>query len=609
MRRHLLGLAVAVAAFLSTALPAAANWSPQTSGTTNTVRDVECPTAQRCYAVGIGGVIRLTTDGGASWSAPQSTVATAGLYGVSCTSETRCFAVGDLGLVIETTDGGANWSSRRTGGGHLISIDCPSATSCWTVGHGGAIHATTDGGSTWTTQSSGTAEDLFGVACPTTATCWAVGHNGTILVKGANSASWAQQQSPVTGKRLDGISCPTATTCTVSGEGGTLLRTDTAGALWTRQPTPFGHYFFDVECPSAATCWAVASAGTIIGTVNGGVTWDPEDPGGVTTTLTGVGCATVSVCKATGDAGVILTRGGVATGRSSADCETAPGSQNVLDGFAGDAYVRVRTARPTAKRTWVCFRIDNGTSIRQGGLIEIETDANAGGASVDDQAGACSTATPNYAPGPHPLIDAAIGDPAEPPYVPITVDTLRHNEAAWVCVRAGGERRRVVVTVPDVEVPTVTHFPDGAGATPPPDSPPAGLPSSSCQTAGGNRVLNMDVATAHVWLYTLQPAPNEANVCVRVEGPVAVGGVLGLKAQVGVPVSVTRSQDTSPCTIGVVTVGSPADLRISRTPTGAIPASVCVETGSTRERVTVDTSGSLVLPIPTWTPDPGTPGG
>ena len=600
MKRHAIAVAAALTMLLS-AVPAQASWSPQSSGTTNAVRDVECPTAQRCYAVVIGGQILVTKDGGATW-ATRSSGTTGGLWSLSCPTETTCMASGDLGVIVKTTDGGDTWSIRRSGGLHLMDVDCPTASNCWTVGHGGTISATTDGGNTWSTQSSGTSENLFGVACPTTLSCFAVGHNGTILVKGGNSSSWARQSSGVT-ERLDGISCPTATTCTVSGEGGELLRTDSAGAVWTRQTTPFGVYYFDVDCPSASTCWAVGSAGVVVGTVNAGVTWEPED---TTTglTLTGVGCAGVSVCKASGDQGTLLTRGGQATGRSSSDCEAVAGNTTVLDGFAGDAYVRVRTARPSPDKTWVCFRVDNGTSIKQGGLIEVDTNVGAQAPSTDGDNEACSTSSPNYLPGPHPLVDLAIGDETQPTYLPIKVDTFRHNEAAWACVRAGGQRVRVKVPLPDAQIPSVTYFPDAAGATPPPDDPPA-TQSGTCQASGGDRVLNMDVATTHVWLYTLRPALNEANVCVRAQGPVSVGGVLSVKAQVGLPVRISGSNDTTPCTFELFRSEAPVQLRIARTPDGVKPASVCVDQGTTHQRVTVVTDDPLVLPIPQWTFDQG----
>lgn len=604
MKRHAIAIAAALTMLLAAA-PAQAGWSSQSSGTINTVRDVECPTAQRCYAVVIGGQILVTEDGGANWAA-RSSGTTGGLWNVSCPSETTCFVSGDAGVIVNTTDGGDTWSTRRSGGLHLLGVDCPTTSNCWTVGHGGVISATTDGGNTWSTQSSGTSEDLFGVACPTTVSCFAVGHDGTILVKGGNSSTWAQQSSPVTDKRLDGISCPTATTCTVSGEGGVLLRTDTAGALWTRQTTPIAHYFFDVDCPSVSTCWAVGSTGVVIGTINSGVTWEQEDAA-TGFTLTGVGCATVSVCKATGDGGTILTRGGQAIGHSSSDCETVAGNTTVLDGFAGDAYVRVRTARPSADKTWVCFRIDNGTSIRQGGLIEVDTEVSTNLPSTDGNNEACSTTSPNFAPEPHPIADFSIGDETQPIHTPIKLDTFRNNEQAWVCVRVGSQRVRVIVPLPNAQIPSLTYFPDAGDETPPPDDPPA-TPSGICQASDGDRVLNMDVATTHIWLYTLQSAPNEAKVCVRAQGPVSVGGVLTVRAQVGVPVRIERSNDTTPCTFEIFDSDAPVQLRISRTPDDVRPVSVCVDQGTRHERVTVITDDPLVLPIPQWTFDPGTPG-
>src|SRR5436305_1606039 len=81
--------------------------------------------------------------------------------GVVCPSTDICYAVGDGGTLLVSTDGGQHWTdeSQSIGGKHpLNGIACPSTSICYAVGDGGTLLVSTDGGQHWTdeSQSSGT---------------------------------------------------------------------------------------------------------------------------------------------------------------------------------------------------------------------------------------------------------------------------------------------------------------------------------------------------------------------------------------------------------------------------------------------------------------------
>ncbi|MEE9269605.1 MAG: hypothetical protein V3V49_05020, partial [Candidatus Krumholzibacteria bacterium] len=81
------------------------SWVSQTSGTTNDLRDVSFTDAMTGTAVGRGGTIIRTTDGGRSWvSQTSGTLST--LLGVSFTDATTGTAVGVGGTILRTTTGG-----------------------------------------------------------------------------------------------------------------------------------------------------------------------------------------------------------------------------------------------------------------------------------------------------------------------------------------------------------------------------------------------------------------------------------------------------------------------------------------------------------------------
>lgn len=61
-------------------------------------------------AVGLGGIVSRSTDGGSSWTAPTS-IAPFDLLDVEFFDALNGLAVGANGYVIRTTDGGMTWGT------------------------------------------------------------------------------------------------------------------------------------------------------------------------------------------------------------------------------------------------------------------------------------------------------------------------------------------------------------------------------------------------------------------------------------------------------------------------------------------------------------------
>src|SRR5437660_433013 len=96
------------------AVPAA---SRQPSGTPNTLDGVACPRPSTCVAVGVGGTILRTTNGGTTWRR-QPSATTSYLFGVACPRPSTCVAVGASiialrATIVRSTDGGSTWRRQN----------------------------------------------------------------------------------------------------------------------------------------------------------------------------------------------------------------------------------------------------------------------------------------------------------------------------------------------------------------------------------------------------------------------------------------------------------------------------------------------------------------
>ena len=206
------------------------------------------------------------------------------LGAVSCPTARRCWAVGVAGpnpsaaganVIVATTDGATNWRAQHVAGGstpQLSGISCPSPAECMAVGSNGAslpgsgvVVTTHDAGTIWSPATAPTnALTVTTVACASTSDCTAVVSDG-ISTWSAHSddfgQSW-QQQGDLPSSFLPGddLSCIAGGPCLVAGY----------------VPTSNGH-----------------GAGAIAMSADGGQTWS------LATVPTGVGMLQSAVCVST----------------------------------------------------------------------------------------------------------------------------------------------------------------------------------------------------------------------------------------------------------------------------------------------------------------------
>lgn len=386
---------------------AGGGWTAQVSGTPAKLSAVSFSDPVHGHAVGEGGTILGTSDGGKTWRAE-----------VACTTSQSCRA-----------------SSPDRISGDLNGVSVPERSTGYVVGAGGTILATTDGGRRWVPQfaCAGTSPclasspdrvtaDLNGVSFADPSAGYAVGAGGTILATADGGRRWTPQSAcqdrplsgPVARARID-VSCtgespdriiadlravdsPMPSHAVAVGSAGFITRTENAGrawhavcaqppcgggsgvqirdgeAVWVSEPRTHGGItadLTDVSFADTRTGRVVGAGGTILNTSDGGRQWKSEHA-----------CRNGGACAA------------AATDRVSADLlgvsHPDPGHARVV-GRSGSA-MRARPPSP-----WV--------SDMSGTTLDLEAisfpDANAGYA-----VGAQGAILKHDVPPPGPLVDS-----------------------------------------------------------------------------------------------------------------------------------------------------------------------------------------------------------
>jgi photosystem II stability/assembly factor-like uncharacterized protein len=252
-------------------------WTRQTSGTTEWLHGVSF--FDTLHGVAVGNAVLYTTNGGLTWSAGTRFGHLGTLYGVDFVSLNTAYASGG-GVIMKTTDGGSTWSPQNVpvlSFRNLVSVDFVNPNTGWAVGANGSIIATTNGGENWTLQSSNTNNFFGGVSFVSATEGWTVAGN-VVLHTTNGGQTWTQQPVPQN-TWVAPIHFVDALNGWAAGTQENIIRTSDGGQTWVTQRggtnTPFIYPFNGVSFGDALHGIAVGNAGTIVSTIDGGVTWRP----------------------------------------------------------------------------------------------------------------------------------------------------------------------------------------------------------------------------------------------------------------------------------------------------------------------------------------------
>jgi photosystem II stability/assembly factor-like uncharacterized protein len=249
-------------------------WIPVGTGTVNGLEGLDF-TGTAVIAVGlygdilqaIGTTISMITTG------PRTT-----FNAVSAASQSTAWAVGEGGSIAASTDGGASWQGLSSGTlNPLFAVDNVAGLTVAACGGSGVIRRSTDGGQTWSTVSAGTTASLNGIDLLDGGRGYIVGDGGVMLKSTNFGASWSVMSSPTT-QDLACVHFADPDHGTAVGANGTVLSTTNGGNSWTLQQSWTLDALFSV-LRDGQTGMICGDAGTVLVTTNGGADWDTVLPG------------------------------------------------------------------------------------------------------------------------------------------------------------------------------------------------------------------------------------------------------------------------------------------------------------------------------------------
>lgn len=270
----------------------AQTWSPQTSGTTEHLISISFTDGLHGCAVGYGGVILKTVNGGASWT-QQNSGTTDRFYSVHFTSANTGWAVGDAGLIRRTADGGNTWTAVNPPVSADFRVVWFLDNQTGFIGGGFSstlttILKTTDGGNTWTDISPTNLipqQVVYGIFFTSPNIGYAADYDGRILKTTNGGASWtAQTIAP--NYNLHAVYFTDMNTGYVAGgnipgNSGVILKTLNGGNTWSTYSLSNG-FLTDIKFLDANTGYAIGGSlanntSIILKTTNAGNNWTTEN--------------------------------------------------------------------------------------------------------------------------------------------------------------------------------------------------------------------------------------------------------------------------------------------------------------------------------------------
>lgn len=197
---------------------------------------------KRIVAVGDGGAVLLSDDGGKSFRQAKSVPVRVTLNAVSFSDEHNGWIAGHWGVILHSGDGGETWTRQRDdriNDRPLFSIYFKDGRHGWAVGLWSLMLATEDGGKTWSEikldnpPDGGKADrNLFGIFSDRNGTLYILAERGAVLRSEDAGKTWTYQLTGYKGSFWTGLALDDGS-IVVAGLRGTIYRSSDRGQTWS----------------------------------------------------------------------------------------------------------------------------------------------------------------------------------------------------------------------------------------------------------------------------------------------------------------------------------------------------------------------------------------
>ena len=210
-------------------------------------QQISAAAGPRLVAVGEYGHVLLSDDAGGTWRQARSVPTVTTLTALHFIDGQQGWAVGHGGVVIGTQDGGETWqplAGRLDGPEVLLSVWFQDARHGLVVGAFGYAARTADGGRTWQTFAIAEGEEgerhlnqiFAGPGQGAERSLWVAAESGVLFRSGDAGATWQAVKLPYKGSIWGGTALADDSLL-VWGMQGNALRSDDGGRTFTPVPT------------------------------------------------------------------------------------------------------------------------------------------------------------------------------------------------------------------------------------------------------------------------------------------------------------------------------------------------------------------------------------
>jgi photosystem II stability/assembly factor-like uncharacterized protein len=241
-------------------------WTQSPTPTRALLTGVSFPDAQHGWAVGHGGVILHTNDGGLTWERQDDGTGRENVYlDVLFRDSLHGFVVGAYGKFLTTADGGKTWIAGQPGTEevHYNRISAGVDGYLYLSGESGTTLVSPDGGKTWIKAAMPYDGSLFGILPLHNGRIISYGLRGHILRSDDHGANWVPLHSDVLVLIMGGTRLRNGVTL-LAGQGGNFFVSRDAGYSFSHwKPAGFGTSVADLVEADDGAIVTVGEAGAV----------------------------------------------------------------------------------------------------------------------------------------------------------------------------------------------------------------------------------------------------------------------------------------------------------------------------------------------------------